>query len=61
MMNLEYNELQDIQNLLLNYKGHLIDEVKNMVDMTALKALDGEIDKITELTYKLQLVLNSYD
>jgi len=60
MMNLEYDKLQDIQNLLLDYKGHLMNEVRDIVDESALKVIDEQIDKITELTYELQLVLNSY-
>ena len=60
MMNLEYDKLQDIQNLLLDYKGHLMNEVRDIVDESALKVVDEQIDKITELTYELQIVLNSY-
>ena len=60
MINLEYDKLQDIQNLLLDYKGHLMNEVRDIVDESALKVVDEEIDKITELTYELQLALNSY-
>ena len=59
-MNLEYDKLQDIQNLLLDYKGHLMNEVRDIVDESALKVVDEQIDKITELTYELQIVLNSY-